>query len=156
MTEHKQVLIENPVGEFIPIDEGISELIKELWKRDIYTYNSCQENEPGIIWIEFANSYDAKVFLDTIMLKAYEDEGYGDELYFRMYVNTFHEKDWQYDVCVIDYNEIIDEEKDELVHVGIPDIGFPISIRFPISDYHMVLKIIKEAPINKTAIVSTN
>ena len=48
------------------IDEGIAPLIEEIWKAGIWTANSCEENRPGWMWIEFLRTMDAVKFLNII------------------------------------------------------------------------------------------
>jgi hypothetical protein len=48
------------------VDEELVPLILALWKLDIDTCNSCQENRPGIAWIEFLTSMDAEAFLKIV------------------------------------------------------------------------------------------
>lgn len=65
MTTHKQTTV--TVGNMkADIDEGIAPLIEQIWKADIYTVNSCEENRPDIIWIEFLTPDDASWFLNIV------------------------------------------------------------------------------------------
>ncbi len=50
------------------IDLLIAPLILRLWKNGIRTDSSCEENEPGIIWIGFPDHKDAKQFFDAVSL----------------------------------------------------------------------------------------
>jgi hypothetical protein len=53
----------------IPIDKNIAELIREIWKANIITYNSCENNVPsGYVWIEFASSLELEKFLKIVFI----------------------------------------------------------------------------------------
>jgi len=64
------------------IDCGIAKLVLELWKADIDTCNSCENNVPkGWVWIEFATTCDAAHFMSIVARVYDEDE---DSLYQRI------------------------------------------------------------------------
>ena len=68
MTEHKQTAIHDPASDtMIEVDERIAPLLEAIWDCGIITCNSCQENKPGIIWIEFLAAEDAEAFLTRII-----------------------------------------------------------------------------------------
>ena len=71
--DHKQITVYCP-GEqdFIQVDEGIAPILQSLWDAKIRTCNSCQENEPGIIWIEFYSMKDVERLL-TIIIRSLGD-----------------------------------------------------------------------------------
>lgn len=50
MSIHQQVSV-SCFGHIIQVDEGIAPLLQLLWKLNIHTYNSCQDNKDKI-WIE--------------------------------------------------------------------------------------------------------
>lgn len=88
------------------IDEMLAPLIKRLWQFKILTYNCCQENRPGIAWIEFATSNDAAMFLNIVAshyfpskrdLKTYK---FWDTIYGRMTRPSFGE--WEYTPLVME------------------------------------------------------
>lgn len=142
--KHKMVRVQ--VGSFEDdIDEEIAPLIEEIWKADIRTINSCQENRPGIVWIEFPTVYGAADFLN-IAAGPFSHEL--DGLYNR--ISLAWERDpgpvegaWKYDlhpfdmavgVCDVDDGSV--EEKP----TGPPEFVFGVSIRFPRSDLPILLK----------------
>lgn len=51
--EHKQTpILDN--GEIVfTVDEKIQSLIQFLWDNDIETFNSCQDNVKGTVWIQY-------------------------------------------------------------------------------------------------------
>src|SRR5262249_6077338 len=57
-TRHRQVWVEWD-GYGADVDEELAPLILALWKKGIVTCNSCQENRPGIAWVEFLTARDA-------------------------------------------------------------------------------------------------
>lgn len=61
--------------QFIEVDAGILQLLLLLWDAKIYTCNSCEEIEPGIIWIEFYSNDDIERFL-LILIESIEDQIY--------------------------------------------------------------------------------
>src|SRR5262245_30555937 len=72
-TIHRQV----PVawqGREEEVDEELAPLLLALWKAGIDTCNSCQENRPGVVWIEFPTSLDAQAFLNLVAQYPSEDE----------------------------------------------------------------------------------
>lgn len=123
-----------------PIDIMIAPLIKELWKRDILTMNSCQENKPGIIWIQFISPGDAIHFLDLAGqipskkdLKTYK---FWDTMYGRMtHAGGFAQ--WEYDCWVQNVGE-----KNHCI-----DFRMAISIRFPQTDLPEIMERINASPI---------
>lgn len=145
-TMHKQIRV--CIGDReADIDEGIAPLIEELWKADIETFNSCQENKPGIIWIQFASPEDASRSLDIVA--QYEDGV--DTLYNRARIAwaPFDDKDmtapfWEYAILPEDMAmvEEYDENEDliEESHMGKPCFTFSVSIRFPVADYAVILE----------------
>src|SRR5262245_35438023 len=64
-TYHKQVRIRWKHQQ-AEVDEGLAPLILEIWKHGIDTIMSCQENQPGIAWIDFASAKDAERFLTLV------------------------------------------------------------------------------------------
>lgn len=63
MTEHRQVAILDPTSKaMIEVDELMAPLLQAIWSQGIITSNSCQENRPGVMWIEFFSAVDAEAF----------------------------------------------------------------------------------------------
>jgi hypothetical protein len=53
MTRHPQVWIENPIGEYIGVDEGLADFLTHIWAEGYVTRYSCQgggEKEPYIMF----------------------------------------------------------------------------------------------------------
>ncbi len=68
--DHKQTTVYYPgYQDFIEVDERIAPLLVTLWDAKLRTCNSCEENEPGKIWIEFYSMKDVERLL-TILIKS--------------------------------------------------------------------------------------
>lgn len=144
MIEHKQIAIYDPSSNLaIEVDEGIATLLKVIWDFGIKTCNSCQENKPGTIWIEFISTEDVEAFLTRVMLglDPVNSPDADDWLYSRiMGANG----GWQYTAHPHDAREYIDEEKGTVeLNASEPcGIALSISIRFPVGDYERLLDLV--------------
>jgi hypothetical protein len=142
---HKQVLVEYG-HERAFVDEGMAPLILALWQNGISTTLSCQENKPGIAWVQFLTPLDAKSFLDIVA--EYEE---GVETLYNRITNNWGYDDgrelsvppWEYTTCPWDLARSPEpDENDETVeeyHDGKPAFLFLISVRFPVSDLPVIL-----------------
>ena len=71
--DHKQITVYYAgYQDFIQVDEGIAPLLLTLWDAKIRTCNSCEENEPGMMWIEFYSMKEVERLL-TILIKSLGD-----------------------------------------------------------------------------------
>jgi hypothetical protein len=135
---HKEVKV--CVGELqADIDEEIAPLIHELWKAHLSTVNSCQENQSGIAWIQFATAECALEFLQIV---AEREEG-RDTLFARI-TREWDDREsviqnWNYEVFLHDFSRT--DEDDETGRRGEPpDFDFWVSVRFPRADLPVVLE----------------
>lgn len=140
-TEHKQINIQ--YGEMAAeVDEGIAPLILEMWKADIMTFMLCENNGDeynnlgDVMWV-LIDEFDVSPFLNCIFGKRERDG-----LYYRAKMETESEDDWMYDIMIDDLSLVIRD--DEVDYDGPPDMGFRVSIRFPVSDYPEVLRRMSE------------
>ena len=133
-TEHRQVLVWNPhFEEDTPIDEEIADLMDLLWNKLNYvTFNSCQNNSHGSIWIEFRYLQHVEDFLD--ILTTHRD------YYLDLYNSIFEE--WRFKANPHDFAEKIDFEKDEAYLEGPSQMFLPMSVRFPREDLPEVMEIL--------------
>jgi hypothetical protein len=144
MIEHKQATILDPTSnETIEVDEGLAPLLEAIWDFGIMTRNSCQENLPGIIWIEFLTAKDLEAFLSRVIsgLDPVNCSKADGQLYSRILGEN---GGWQYNVHPHDSKEYIDEEK-SVVELNTSEpcgIALSISIRFPVGDYERLLDIV--------------
>ena len=144
MPEHKQIKISHPDSdETIEVDEGIAPLIKAIWNLGISTCNSCQENMPGIVWIEFLTARDVEAFLSRVVsgLDPANNAKAGNWLYSRIIGEN---GGWKYNAHPHDIREYIDKEKGTLeLNTSEPcGIMLSISIRFPLADYEILLDLL--------------
>lgn len=112
-------------------------LLLVLWDRGIRTCNSCQETNPGFMWIEFVRFDDLKKFID-ILLDGISYQNLA--LYNRIMGNA-----WRYEISLLDNRKdfLDQEEMDGPTFMNFSrksDIDISPSVRFPISDFDMVLK----------------
>lgn len=146
MANHKQIKVYNPIDDCITeIDEGIVELVQLLWDLSFETDNSCQELEPGIMWISLLN-YDAEEFLTVIASRREEDletEDLSSSMYWRMRDPAL-EGSWDYRVSLHDSAEVWDDESDAHIFDGDSEITLFVSIKFPVSDYDEILERLKQ------------
>lgn len=124
-TTHPQVEIECN-GRQAEVDEAITGLIETLWKLDIDTMMSCQNNN-GQIWICFAYSLDAQKFLEVCVTPK-PREGDDPTLVDRILGDNDDGDGWKYDTFPLDWSE------DDDIYIPLA-----ISIRFPRKDYDEVL-----------------
>lgn len=145
MAEHKTRLVEWTYMK-AQIDEGIADLVLELWKAGIHTRNSCEDNVPkGYVWIEFSTVSNAETFLDIVVNK-YSDSW--TSLYQRLYApwgyfGGTRSKGWCCEVLPVDLNaedRYVDEDTIETVSIGPPSMLFTMSVRFPRTDLATVLR----------------
>lgn len=129
------------------VDENIADLILNLWKLDIVTLNSCENNVPqDWVWIEFLSAIDAESFLN-IVANEYSDDY--NSLYNRIknaWDGNTEENVWKISVNIDDLNVVYDEiGNDEVIEtsIGKPTMNLIVSVRFPISDLLEVKKLIK-------------
>jgi hypothetical protein len=135
---HKQVPLLWGKREIL-IDEGIVPLMQAIWRHDILTTNSCQENRPGVAWVQFWSPPDAASFLNLVC-----EFPKGKKPWLSMYGRAMGfnggydkpTKDWEYHI--LPFNNGVDEQlvNDELIsrYKGFNDFSFVISIRFPVTD----------------------
>lgn len=130
------------------IDRTIAPLIRELWKADIPTINSCEEVRPGWVWIQFPATTFAEAFLDST---ARYDDGL-DDLYYRIRrewtSNNRREiaGAWKYEVypqdLTVDETEL--EAKGDEACLGPSHFVFVTSVFFPQSDLPIILAHMKD------------
>lgn len=131
----------------IEVDEGIAPLLQDIWNHGIVTCNSCQENRPGMMWIEFLGPEDAEAFLTRIAsgLDPIGSPQAGNWLYSRI---KSGDGGWQYAAHPHDAREYIDEEHGtiELNSSHACLITLSISIRIPVGDYERLHDILGRKP----------
>ncbi|NKB72859.1 MAG: hypothetical protein GKR89_37800 [Candidatus Latescibacteria bacterium] len=143
MHQHQQVRVYNPLlGATIEVDEGLANLLQGLWVLGIRTENSCQENRPGVMWIEFPCE-DAARFLNLVAAGRDRDR----ELYDRM-MEFSGADNWTYRVLPSDRALRRDEDSGRDLFEGASEIVLDISVRFPVADYDQIVQRL-EAAVHK-------
>lgn len=134
-TEHKQVAVDC-FGTTVEVDEGLADLLQEIWKAGIDTELSCQENQPGVAWIEFSGTTDAEFFLEII------SEHCGAELYDKItQCNPIEAWDYAAHPNDLSMERTVNGDKRLLAK---PAFCFSISVRFPVIDIPLVLAILRK------------
>jgi hypothetical protein len=133
------------------VDCKIADLVLNLWKLDLFTYLSCENNVPkNYVWIQFIDAFSAERFLD-IVANEWQEESEHDSLYWRVRAEQGYTdlKYWKFDACLDDLNTHLEvDENDEYaweVSTGKPQFNFAMSVRFPQSDLKVVEKAVAEA-----------
>jgi hypothetical protein len=141
---HKTIKMFNPFySEYQKIDRNIAKLIECLWKLNIFTVCSCEDNVPkDYIWIEFGSGDNAECFLQIVGNYFYHNpkEGIdnGEGLYHRMKEEDVPNK-WLYACGTRDDSEHL--EGDWMVYgEDFKGLFITISIRFHKQDYPMILE----------------
>lgn len=124
MLTHKQKKIHIDLfNSDCDVDEELANLLFHMNNNhQIYTTLSCQENFPGIIWIEFFNGRSARRFANKTH-KLFMNLDWASSAR-KMKGNSV-----RWDTCPINLNEEI--VNDEVVEVGKPHYIFNIGVRFP-------------------------
>jgi hypothetical protein len=129
------------------IDGEIADLILNLWRLEISTLNSCQDNLPkGFVWIEFGSAYDAEQFLDYVAQYCEEPGSVYDRMT-RAWGDDMP-LDWRYEPHLRDYGvdeHLVNHDGIEAIFSGRHEFNFAISIRFPRQDLEFVKSRIQEA-----------
>ena len=145
-TKHQTVRISHEDQE-ADVDKQIAPLIKQMWKAGIETYQSCQDNPPGWVWIQFASSHELERFLSII----------GD---YEAALGSLHDRmrhgydriagprvgQWHYVVVADDLavDEVDTEAGDtQEICVGPPDFMLLIGVHFPHADLPQVFRRMK-------------
>lgn len=146
MIEHKQTAILDPTSnQMVEVDEGIAPLLKAIWNLGITTCNSCQENKPGLIWIEFLRAEDAEAFLTRVISGLDPVNSPKAENWPHTHSRIIGQNGgWQYNAHPHDLREYIDDENGTVeLNASEPcGIALSISIRFPVEDYERLLNLV--------------
>jgi len=143
MCDHEQTAIIYP-GEksTMDIDEGIAPLIQAMWEAGILTSSSCQEIEPGIMWIEFPSSEDLEDFLTLLTLVLDDALLSTSDAYASLRSRILGKTDgsalpWRYEAHPLECRDEIEPR--------VPiccGIALTVSAMFPVQDYPLVLELL--------------
>jgi hypothetical protein len=146
--DHKQTLVFYPAyRKAIEVDAGIAPLLLALWDAEIFTCNSCEENEPGIIWIEFYSTKDAEKLL-LMIIKALGDQIHkhpeaNDWFCYRIIgQNGDSLKPWSYDAHPNVYPARCNQKQIYPKNLDSCKVELSVSLRFPKEDYTIVLELL--------------
>lgn len=148
MPDHEQTQVFCPgYQETIEVDRGIAPLMLAIWDAGILTCNSCEENEPGMIWIEFYSFKDAEKFL-MILIRTLGDgirrrPEANDWLCHRILgLNGDQLAEWRYDAHP---NLLPARANQRSIYSGDPkkcEVEISVSLRFPREDYNRILELL--------------
>jgi hypothetical protein len=149
MFNHKQISVFYPAyRRTIEVDAGIAPLLFVLWDAEILTCNSCEENEPGIIWIEFYSASDTEKLLLSI-IKALGEQIHShpeanDWFCYRILgQNGNRLKPWIYAAHPNIYPTRCNQRKIYSKNLAACKIELSVSLRFPKEDYTIVLELLQ-------------
>ena len=135
--------------DFIQVDEGIAPLLLTLWDAKIKTCNSCEENEPGLAWIEFYSMKEVERLL-TILIKSL-----GNRIKVHPEVNDWfcyrilgHEGEtlspWRFDAYPNLYPAMPDQESIYPKRIFDSKVELSVSVRFPKEDNQFVIDLVSK------------
>lgn len=144
-SNHKQTLIFCPAyRKAIEVDAGIAPLLLTLWDAGIFTCNSCEEIEPGIIWIEFYSTKDTEKLL-LIIIKSLDDQIHNhpeanDWFCYRILGhNGDNLKPWRYESHPNVYPARCNQRQIYPKNLKSCKVELSVSLRFPKEDYPILI-----------------
>ena len=149
MFDHKQISVFYPAyRRTIEVDAGIAPLLFVLWDAEILTCNSCEENKPGIIWIEFYSTGDAEKLLLSII------KALGERIHSHPEANDWFcyrilgqegnmLRPWIYDAHPNVYPMRCNQRKIYPKDLSACKVELSVSLRFPKEDYKIVLELMQ-------------
>ncbi len=149
MFDHKQAKVFCPeCQELIEVDEGIAPLLSIIWDAGMITCNSCEENEPGIMWIEFFSMMDVEKFLliqiDALGNRIHKHPDFNDWFCYRILGYEGNDlRPWRFDAHPNIYPVTPNQKSIYSRSSSNRRIELSVSVRFPREDYQIVLDLIK-------------
>ena len=121
------------------VDEGIADLILAMWRAGVATALSCQENHPGVAWVEFPLG-DFHRFLRAVL--RYEE---GEDALYQRILSRYEMVgggDWRYTLTVEDVgmNHRIDGNERHESHSGVVRPFLFVGVRFPVADIPLLIE----------------
>lgn len=107
----------------LQIDTKLVDLMTQLWRLDIYTTNSCEEDTPGYAWIEFSEEHDLRHFFMAVFPGKFEELKH-DKLFQVALNGGTRPGNWRYDMWSY-ASECTDKKHDYHVCVR-PSVYFPV------------------------------
>jgi len=149
MFDHKQTSVFYPAyRRTIEVDVGIAPLLFILWDAEILTCNSCEENAPGIIWIEFYSASDTEKLLLSIIKalgeRIHSHPEANDWFCYRILGQDGNRlKPWIYDAHPNVYPMKFNQKNIYSKDLAACKVEFSVSLRFPKEDYTIVLELLQ-------------
>lgn len=148
MFDHEQKRVFYPgYQDLIEVDVGIASLLLVLWDAGVMTCNSCEENKPGIMWIEFYSMKDVEKFLmmqiRTLGDRIHKHPEANDWFCYRILGQGGDRlSPWEYDAHPNVYP--VKPNQSSLYSRNTSDctVELSVSVRFPREDYQVVLDLI--------------
>lgn len=150
MFDHKQTSVFYPAyRRFIEVDAGIAPLLLVLWDAEILTCNSCEENKPGIVWIEFYSASDAEKLLLSIIKSLGEQihshPEANDWFCYRILGQNGNKlKPWIYNAHLNVYPTRCNQKKIYSKDLSACKVELSVSLHFPKEDYRIVLGLMQD------------
>lgn len=148
MFDHEQTKIFYPeYQELIEVDAGIAPLLIAIWDAGMMTCNSCEENEPGIMWIEFFSMKDVEKFLliqiEALGNRIHKHPDLNDWFCYRILgYDGSTLSPWRYDAHPNIYPVVPNQRSIYPRSTSDRRIELSVSVRFPREDYPIVLDLI--------------
>ena len=147
----------------IEVDTGIMHVLRVLWDAEIITCNSCEEIEPGMMWIEFYSDEDVEKLLWILI------ESLGDQIYSHPEADDWfcyrilgqggeYRRSWQYYAHPNISPARCNQRSIYPRRLRGCKVELSVSLRFPREDYSKVLNLLRSyvyreigsgSPINK-------
>lgn len=150
---HKQIHVFNPiVNRHIEVDEGISDLLRLLWDRDIFTLLSCQggsdiedERDSKFAFIMFSNPSDVGRFLESVAQYP-ETTPFWETRYARILGQEYNAPNaWIYEIFPVNLgvNQFLKNNEVIETFSGENNFSFNIIVRFPHTDIPEIVKMLE-------------
>jgi hypothetical protein len=146
--DHEQTKVLFPGNqELIDVDVGIAPLLVAIWDAGIITWNSCEENEPGIIWIEFSTIKDVERFLKiqihTLGNRVHKHPDFNDWFCYRILgYEGDHLGPWRYNAHPNVYSITSNQSSMYSRNASDCSVEMSVSVRFPREDYPVIIDLI--------------
>jgi hypothetical protein len=152
-TMHKQVTVEAG-GRKAEVDEKLAPLIAATWEAGVSTQASCENYQPGMVWVVFPSPEEALAFMNLVTV--YEQGP--DTLYARMtngcYTSDLATPPWSLGIFADDDALFYEEDEDggiEEGHDGVPDVVFRVKVLFPRCDLPVIVERLRKHNAQRAA-----
>lgn len=134
--DHQAVTIHHD-DQFGDVDENLAPLLFALWHLGILTMRSCQEIEPGVAYIQFADVSQVERFFNAIATVANAET---DRLLWQRIVPREKvDGAWRYALHPLDNSTWLEDVQAKRTPSRPARLSFTVSVRFPASDVPQLL-----------------